>query len=93
MELIIRDKKPECCGLAMTPVSDRIKNGYSIDYYCQSGEEKDVRSLLTPEEKSQLTRIIIKLLDNGVKLRVEYTPLTDILERNKELINRLNADK
>ncbi len=52
---------------------------YSIRYYCQTGEEKAATFPLNNEERKQLDDIIIKLLNNGIKLGISFIPVAEIV--------------
>lgn len=56
-----------------------LRDNYSVRYYCQSGEEKAATFPLNNDEQKQLDDIVIKLLNNGVRLGISFTPVSDIL--------------
>lgn len=60
------------------------RGNYSIRYYCQSGEEKCAMSPLSNDEQKRLDDIVIKLLNNGVKLGISFTLVADILAQSNE---------
>lgn len=60
------------------------RDGYSIRYYCQSGVEKPATAILTKDEANYLDSIIVKLLDNGVRLGIEFTSLGNIINHPNE---------
>lgn len=47
----------------------------SIRYSCQSGSDKNVFERLSDVEQKQLSIIVRKLLNNGVKLQINYTDI------------------
>ena len=51
------------------------KKSLSIRYSCQFGEDKDVFKSLSNDEYKQLSTIVKKLVNNGVKLQITYSEI------------------
>ena len=56
-----------------------VREAYLVNYFCQSGEQKAATFCLNDLEKNQLDDIIFKLLNNGVKLGISFTTVSEIL--------------
>jgi len=60
------------------------REGYAIRYYCQSEENIPALYPLNDNERNQLDEIVVKLLNNGVKLGISFTLVSDILVQSNE---------
>lgn len=59
------------------------RESYSIGFYCKSGswqpEGMAALECLSNDEQGQLSDLVVKLLNNGVLLDINYLPVSDIL--------------
>ena len=52
--------------------NENNKKRLSINYSCQSGEDKNVFECLSDEERKQLSAIVKKLFFAGVRLQIKF---------------------